>query len=100
MATQRDKALPTIPKFSDGAGHTMNALSMDELRKRQDSLMENIGALRFSIAKVEYLLGMQRLFRELVADCRVPLKAHGFDALCRQIDRLLTETDADASTCT
>jgi hypothetical protein len=99
MTTTRNKNVtPSIPTYSDAAGSTMNALSVDELRKRQDSLMENIGAFRFSIAKVEYLIGMQRLCRDLLSDCRIPLKAHGFDALCKQIDRVLKETAADNPT--
>ncbi len=70
----------------------MNMISGEELRKRQDSLMENIGALRFSIARIEYLEGYQQLWRDLVGDCRVILEAHGHKALVKQIDKMLKET--------
>lgn len=92
--TQRDKA-PAILEFSDPASETMNSISIEELRKRQDSLIENMGAFRFSIAKVEYLIGMQRLLRDILSDCRVIIEAHGHKALVKQIDRALKETAPD-----
>jgi hypothetical protein len=89
---QRDKKMD-IPKFSDSAGSTMNAISIDELRRRQESMIENIGALRFSIAKVEYLQGMQRLMMDLLKDCRIIIDAHNHKALVKQIDRIIKETE-------
>lgn len=78
--------------YGENAAETMNMISPEELRKRQDSLMENIGALRFSIARIEYLEGYQQLWRDLVADCRVIVDAHGHKSLVKQIDRMLKDT--------
>ena len=67
-------------------------MSTQELRTRTDSVLENIGALRYSIARIEFLEGYQTLFRDLLADCRIIVEAHGHSALVKQIDRALRET--------
>ena len=79
-------------KNLDNAADTMNMISPEELRKRQDSLMENIGALRFSIARIEFLEGYQALFRDILTDCRIIVEAHGHKTLVKQIDKALKET--------
>lgn len=68
------------------------SMSPEELRKSNDSIIENIGALRFSINTIERLEGYRALFRDLLADCRIPLEAHGHKALVREIDKLLKDT--------
>lgn len=81
-----------LKSSTDNAAQAMNSISPEELRRRQDSLMENIGALRFSIARIEYLEGYQKLFRDLLSDCRVIVEAYGHKALVKQIDKALKET--------
>lgn len=93
---QRDKRTE-VPKFSDPTGEHMSTISMEQLRKQQDSLMENICVLRFSIAKVEYLQGMLKLALDLLSDCRIIIEAHGHKALVKQIDRLIQETAQDVA---
>lgn len=75
-----------------------NHMSVDELRRRQDSLIENIGAMRFSIARIEYLEGYQVLFRDLLIDCRIIVEAHGHKTLVKQIDKILRETKPNEPT--
>lgn len=70
----------------------MTILTMDQLRQRADSLIENIGAFRYSLARNELLDGYRLLFRDLLADCRIPLEADGHTILVRQIDKVLKDT--------
>jgi hypothetical protein len=71
---------------------TITALSVEQLRKRSDSLVENIGALRFSVERIELLDRCRLALREVVLDCRVVVEAHGHKALVKKIDAILTET--------
>lgn len=92
-------ALDTLLKQinDENAGDTMRSIPLVELRRRQDSLMENIGALRFSIAHIERLEGYRRLFRDLLGDCKKPLKDRGNAALVKRIEDVIdaTRTDED-----
>jgi hypothetical protein len=72
---------------------TVAGMSIDQLKKRSDSLIENIGALRFSVARIELLDGYRALLRDLLADCRVIVAAHGHKTLLKKIDRAMTETE-------
>jgi hypothetical protein len=62
------------------AADTMNALSIEQLKRRSDSLIENISALRFCVARIE-------LMRDLLEDYRVIIAAHGHKALVAKIDK-------------
>lgn len=86
------------------AADTMNMLSIEELKRRADSLMENIGALRFSAARIELLDGYRTLLRDLLADARVHVEANVKTAadpeaakatrtLMKRIDKALKETE-------
>lgn len=69
-----------------------DGITVSELRQMSDSLIENIGALRFSIQRIEVLDGYRLLMRDLLADCRVVVDAHGPKSLVRKIDKVLKDT--------
>jgi prefoldin subunit 5 len=55
------------------APDTMSDMSLEEIRQRSDSLIENIGVLRFSIAKIEALEAALKRLKEATHDERVRL---------------------------
>ena len=79
-------------------GDVMDDLAVEQLRQRADSLRENIGALRFSVARIELLDGYRLLCRDLLADCRIPLAAYGQRDLVKSIDKLLKDTNSSEFT--
>lgn len=57
---------------------------MEEIKTRTDSVIENIGALRFALNRIE-------LLEDLLADARVVVDAHGPKALVKKIDKAFKE---------
>lgn len=62
------------------------AISADvaEIKKRTDSVIENIGALRFALNRIE-------LLEDLLKDARIVVDAHGPKALTKKIDKAFKE---------
>ena len=69
-----------------------DSVTVEELQARSASLAENISALRFSLMRIESLDALRLKLREMLADCRVPLEAHGLTLLVRRIDVILAES--------
>ena len=78
--------------YGDAANHVMNTISTEELRKRNESLIENIGALRFSIARIELLEEQKGKLRDTLSVIRTVMRSAKDAAWCRTIDTLLDET--------
>lgn len=76
-------------------GAQVESLSVAELRARNESMIENIGALRFSIARIEKLDEYRIILREVVQDCRIRLAADGHKVLTARIDATLAQTKDD-----
>lgn len=56
----------------------------EEIKQRTDSVIENIGALRFALNRIE-------LLEELLADARIVVDAHGPKELTKKIDKAFKE---------
>lgn len=67
-------------------------LTVDQLKATEASVIENIGALRFSITRIEDLERIVKEQNELLLDCRVPLDAHGHKVLTRRIDKIIKDS--------
>lgn len=57
---------------------------LEEIKERTDSVIENIGALRFALGRIA-------LLEDLLADARVIVDAHGPKALIKKIDKAFKE---------
>lgn len=57
---------------------------LEEIKERTDSVIENIGALRFALGRIA-------LLEDLLADARVVVDAHGPKALVKKIDKAFKE---------
>jgi hypothetical protein len=78
---------PVIENVAD-----IKPMSDEEIQRRTDSLIENIGALRFSLARIEHLEARERLLMDLLRDARVIiLETHGQKSIVKQITKVLTE---------
>jgi uncharacterized protein (UPF0335 family) len=80
-----------IPYGNPAANTPVNMLSVEELRQRNDSLIENIGALRFSIARIEQLELQRAMMVALLEDIRQVLKDNGAFDLDVRVVALLVE---------
>jgi len=69
----------------------LTTATVDELRRSADSLIENIGALQYLVQRVERQEGYLKLMRDLLADARVIIEAHGHKPLVKKIDKALKE---------
>ncbi len=78
--------VPNITDLND-----ITPMSDDEIRRRTESLIENIGALRFALSRIEILEGYERLARDLLADCQEIVSEHS-EALAKRITKALNHT--------
>lgn len=76
-----------------GQDDTIGTMTMEQLNRQQDSLLQSVGAFRYTLRRMELLDGYRRLFRDLVADLRVVVDAHGPKPLVKRIDKALKETE-------
>jgi len=68
----------------------LRALSVEELKRQADSLIQSVGAFQFTLARIAYLEGFRERLMELLAETRTHIKDAG---LCKRIDTLLKESD-------
>jgi hypothetical protein len=85
----RGSAANEAPSLSNA---TLRTLSTATLEKLKDSVIENMGALQFLLAREEALKKHLRAHQELLRDCRVIIEAHGHKALVKKIDKAIEET--------
>lgn len=71
----------------------IGTMTMEQLNRQQDSLLQSVGAFRYTLRRMELLDGYRRLFRDLVSDLRVVVDAHGPKPLVKRIDKALKETE-------
>lgn len=76
------------------AADAMNSISIEELHRRSDSLIENIGALRFSVARIELLNGHRLALRGVIEECKILADEYGSKALIKRINQTLKDTDS------
>jgi hypothetical protein len=80
----------------DNETMTVQALTVEELRRQADSLIESVGAFQFTLARIAYLEGYRGRLRAILKECQTSLQASGNAGLVARIDTILAENDVDA----
>lgn len=78
--------------YGDAASQALH-LSTEELQRRNESLIENIGAMRFLIARTEHLEAQKIKYRAMLTVLRTIMRVEKDVNWCKTIDTLLDETE-------
>lgn len=75
----------------------MHALTVDQLRKQADSLIESVGAFQFSLARIAQLEGYRERLETILRECQEVLAPTGNTGLVARIATILREHTDDVT---